>query len=123
MALRLGDVEKNHKQRQDVKPDFGGVTLKPWQGLEQRDDVRRVKKSELAISRAREIAKRNNEMAQKLRDGFVGPQIAEGLERELAEREKALLIQSTDGAWGKRVAIKKGFMSFIKDVFRPSELN
>lgn len=123
MALRLGDVEKNHKKRQEVKPDFGGVTLRPWQGLEQRDDVRRLKKSELAISRAREIAKRNNEMAQELRQGFVEEQITESLERELAERELAFSARAGDGAWGQRVAIKKGLMSFIKDVFRPSELN
>lgn len=123
MALRLGDVEKNHKKRQEVKPDFGDITLRPWQGLEQRDDVRRLKKSELAISRAREIAKRNNEMAQELRQGFVGEQITESLERELAERERAFSARTGDGAWGQRVAIKKGLMSFIKDVFRPSELN
>lgn len=123
MALRLGDVEKNHKKRQEVKPDFGGVTLRPWQGLEERDDVRRVKKSELAISRAREIAKRNNEMAEELRQGFVGAEVTESLNRELAERELAFNTPTADGAWGQRVAIKKGFMSFIKDVFRPTELN
>ncbi len=123
MALRLGDVEKNHKKRQEVKPGLGSVTLRPWQGLEQRDDVRRVKKSELAISRAREIAKRNDQMAEELRQGFVDDQVREVLARELAEREMAFSAPTGDGAWGQRVAIKKGFMSFIKDVFRPSELN
>ena len=123
MALRLGDVEKNHKKREEVHSAPQKVTLRPWQGLEERDDIRRLKKSEIAIDRAREIARRNNEMAQKLREGHVSEHITAQLDRELAQREDTFSLGESEGAWGQRVAIKRRVLSFFKDVFRPSELN
>ena len=123
MALRLGDVERNHKKREEVRVSTETPTLRPWQGLEQRDDLRRVRKSEIAISKAREIAKRNHEMVMELRQGYVPGHVSAELERQLLERESAFYQAGQENAWGQRVSLKKGFFSFFKDVFRPTELS
>lgn len=122
MALRLGDVEKNHKKREEVHVSRETPTLRPWQGLEERDDIRRLKKAEILVARARDITKRNNEMARELREGFVPESEAAALELELEKRENAFRMNQSEEMWGQRVSLRKGFFSFVKDVFRPTEL-
>jgi hypothetical protein len=120
VAIRLNDVTTKNKERKD-KLDLEDKerVLRPWETFEKLGAQTRTLGAREAVKSAREKVKTNNELVDRLRDGFVEMEKARDWDAQIDSKQIRLDSDIKDLSSSlKKINTKPGVISFFKEMFK-----
>ncbi|WP_127714294.1 hypothetical protein [Halobacteriovorax sp. HLS] len=120
MALRLNDVRSKNKNQSDaIKEVNENRVLRPWEGFDRLGAQTRTISAREAVKKAREKVESNNDLVQKLRQGFVELEESRKWDEEVDQKELHLDQEIKElTSEMKKINTRPGVITFFKEMFK-----
>jgi len=120
VAIRLNDITSKTKERKEQAQLIDKErVLRPWETFEKLGAQTRTIGAREAVKSAREKVKSNNELVDRLRDGFVEMEKARNWDDEVNDKQIKLDSDIKDlSSTLKKINTKPGVISFFKEMFK-----
>ena len=120
MALRLNDVRsKNKNLKETVKDNEEQRVLRPWEGFDKLGSQTRTLGAREAVKKAREKVETNNDLVEKLRDGFVEIEKSRKWDDEVDQKQLELDREIKElSSEMKKINTQPGVITFFKEMFK-----
>jgi hypothetical protein len=118
VALSLNDIQKKKTIKKVDKDENKSRVLRPWESFEQRGNQTRTIGAQEAVIKARKIVENNNTMVENLREGFVGKETDQRLNKNLENRSKEFEFDNIDlNANIHKIKTNNGLLGRIREIF------
>ncbi|ATH08540.1 hypothetical protein BIY24_11435 [Halobacteriovorax marinus] len=120
MALRLNDVTAKNKATKAKSMEVEEQrVLRPWEGFEKLGTQTRTIAAREAVKNARKKVQENNDLVDKLRDGFVELEKARDWDSYVDDKQLKLDQEIKElSSEMKKINTKPGVISFFKEMFK-----